>query len=124
MKDKNISMEPFTTQSRLLTTLRRTVFFFFNIVGHGENAGYQVKYICSSANTSNLDSKISIFDKELTISQITLRRRLLKALWEKEKMLVTSIFSFSHNVSHPSKTNFSFSVLFILASANFSLDQS
>ena len=29
------------------------------------------------------------------------KRKLLKTLWEKEKMLVTSIFSFSHNVFHP-----------------------
>ena len=31
---------------------------------------------------------------------------LLKTLWEKEKMLVTSIFSFSHNVFHPSQYKF------------------
>ena len=50
-------------------------------------------------------------------------RSLLKTLWEKEKMLVTSIFSFSHNVFYPSKTNFSFGVTFILSSANpFNLD--
>ena len=49
----------------------------------------------------------------------------LKTLWEKEKMLVTSIFSFSHNVFYPSKTNFNFSATFNLSSANaFNLDQS
>ena len=31
---------------------------------------------------------------------------LLKTLWEKEKMLVTSIFSFSHNVFYPSTDEF------------------
>ena len=31
------------------------------------------------------------------------KRSLLKTLWEKEKMLVTSIFSFSHNDFYPSK---------------------
>ena len=31
------------------------------------------------------------------------RSSLLKTLWEKEKMLVTSIFSFSHNVFYPIK---------------------
>ena len=31
------------------------------------------------------------------------QRRLLKTLWEKEKMLVTSIFSFSYNVFFPIK---------------------
>ena len=30
-------------------------------------------------------------------------RGLLKIFWEKEKMLVTSIFSFSHNVFYPKK---------------------
>ena len=38
-------------------------------------------------------------------------------------MLVTSIFSFTHNVFYPLKTNFNFSVTFILSSANaFNLD--
>ena len=31
------------------------------------------------------------------------KRNLLKTLWEKEKMLVTSIFSFSHNAFYPSQ---------------------
>ena len=35
-------------------------------------------------------------------------RSLLKTLWEKENMLVTSIFSFSHNVFYPSKSKFQF----------------
>ena len=39
-------------------------------------------------------------------------------------MLVTSIFSFSHNVFYPWKKEVNFSVTFILSSANdFSLDQ-
>ena len=33
-------------------------------------------------------------------------RRLLKTLCEKEKMLVTSIFSFSHSVFYPVKDKF------------------
>ena len=32
-----------------------------------------------------------------------IKRCLLKTLWEKEKMLLTSIFSFSHNVFLPIK---------------------
>ena len=32
----------------------------------------------------------------------------LKTLWKKEKMLVTSIFSFSHNVFYPSQKSFFF----------------
>ena len=33
-------------------------------------------------------------------------KSLLKTLWEKKKMLVTSIFFFSHNVFYPVKHNF------------------
>ena len=35
-------------------------------------------------------------------------KSLLKTLWEKEKMLVTSIFSFTHNVFYPSQNKFQF----------------
>ena len=57
---------------------------------------------------------------------------LLKTLWEKEKMLVTSIFSFSHNVFllFPTQSSFLYSLLlthhftFILSSASaFNLEQ-
>ena len=34
------------------------------------------------------------------------KEAFLKTLWEKEKMLVTSIFSFSHNVFYPSQKEF------------------
>ena len=33
---------------------------------------------------------------------------ILKALWEKEKVLVTSIFSFSHKVFYPYQSKFQF----------------
>ena len=36
------------------------------------------------------------------------KRKLLKTLWEKEKMLVTSIFSFSHKVFYSSQHKFQF----------------
>ena len=36
----------------------------------------------------------------------TLKKSLLETLWEKEKILVTSIFSFSHNVFYPSQNKF------------------
>ena len=36
------------------------------------------------------------------------KESLFKTLWEKEKMLVTSIFYFSHNVFNPSLTEFQF----------------
>ena len=52
-------------------------------------------------------------------------RGLLKTVWEKEKMLKTSIFSFFHNAFYPSKANFNFSVAFNLSSANpFNFDLS
>ena len=38
----------------------------------------------------------------------TWNRRLLKTLWEMEKMLATSIFSFSHSVFYPFQTNFQY----------------
>ena len=43
---------------------------------------------------------------------------LLKTLWEKEKMLVTSIFSFSHNVFYPFQNNFQFLSQFYFAVCN------
>ena len=50
---------------------------------------------------------------------------MLKILLEKEKMLITSIFSFTRYVFYPSKNKFNFSVAFILSAENaFNLDQS
>ena len=53
---------------------------------------------------------------------------LLKTWWKKEKMLVTSIFSFSHNIFFPfikKKKKINFWVTFIFLSANaFTLDKS
>ena len=37
---------------------------------------------------------------------LTPRQKTLKTLWVKEKMLVTSIFSFTHNVFYPVKYRF------------------
>ena len=34
------------------------------------------------------------------------RKSILKTLWEKKKMLVNSIFFFTHNVLYPMKDNF------------------
>ena len=45
-------------------------------------------------------------------------------MWEKKKMLVTSIFFFSHNVFYHMKDNFNISSKIDLLSANaFNLDQ-
>ena len=56
----------------------------------------------------------------------TLNSKFRKTLYEKEKMLVTSIFSFSYNVFNPSPPkNVNFSVIFIFSSASsFKVDQS
>ena len=40
---------------------------------------------------------------------------LLKTLWKKEKMLVTSIFSFSHKVFHSSQEEFLFFKLYLFS---------
>ena len=58
-----------------------------NIVGKGQNAGYQ---------------HFLFFP---TIKE-THKRKLLRIFWEKEEMLVTSIFSFSHNVSYTVKDTY------------------
>ena len=52
-------------------------------------------------------------------------RKLLKILWEKEKMLVTNIFSFSNNVFYPSMHKFHFLLVVNFSSLNaLNLDQS
>ena len=61
----------------------------------------------SSANALNLvKSKNLSFGIELTLSQTSLgfyvcSTSLLKTLWKKEKLLITSNFSFSHSVFYP-----------------------
>ena len=42
------------------------------------------------------------------------KKRLLKTLWEKEKMLVTSIFTSSHNVFSPLPEQIDFVVDFVV----------
>ena len=51
--------------------------------------------ICTSLKFCRLVIGCHILFKQITL------RRLLKTLWEKQKMLVGSIFSFTHNVSSP-----------------------
>ena len=59
---------------------------------------------------------LSLYHTVLTFNDLE-TRNLLKTLWEKEKMLVTSVLYCSQNKFH-------FSVTFILLSANaFNLDQ-
>ena len=64
-----------------------------NILGKGENAGYQhfllfLKYFQKPSSLGSLEFRIVC----------SWETSLLKTLWKKKKMLVTSIFSFSNNV--------------------------
>ena len=52
------------------------------------------------------------------------KESLLKTLWEKEKMLVTSISSLSHNVFYPSQEEFLFLIYLYFVVNAFNLDQS
>ena len=53
------------------------------------------------------------------------KKSFLKTLWEKQKMLVTSIFCFSHNVFYPSQKEFLFwSYIYLVICKYFQLDQS
>ena len=66
----------------------------------------------SSANAFNLDhSNFSTFGKELThfhTIPTPLEKKAFENIVEKEKMLVTGIFSFAHNVFYFSQHKFQF----------------
>ena len=94
-----------------------------NIVGKVENPGYKHLHLQAFTpfykkkspkapflkilKTSRKKSLPSSFASLLTTQSLLLtnpnRRKLWKKLWEKEKMLVTSIFSFFHSVFHSIK---------------------
>ena len=90
----------------------------------------------SSGNGLNLgseDGEDRTFCKQLTLSQTSpdfLRicsrsTSLLETLWEKEKLLVTSTFSFSHSVFYPFGEFSAISLNLKLSSANtLSLEES
>ena len=79
---------------------------------------YQNEYLWSKGLNLTLSHTILSFnDPE--------RKSLFKTLWEKDKMLIPSIFSVSHKFSTQSKRNFSVQATFSLSSANaFKFDQS
>ena len=72
------------------------------------NFNFKLRFILLSANPLNLDkSKIFViwyrvnpFPNKPWLLRVC-RTSLLKTLWEKEKLLVTSNFSFSHSVFYP-----------------------
>ena len=81
----------------------KNVFYFSPDI----NFNFWVRIILSSATALNLvKSDILLFGKELTLSQTSpgfygSAVQVLKTLWEKEKLFVTSNFSFSHSVFYP-----------------------
>ena len=79
-----------------------------NTVRKGENAGYQhfLLYIQCFPEPSSLGS-FTLYHTILTFNDPQ-QRGLLKTLWEKEKMLVTSIFSFSNIEFNPSQNKYLF----------------
>ena len=87
-----------------------------NIVRKRENAGYQHFLLFSKCfQESNLPGSLKLSGKGLILYHTILTfndpysaRCLLKTLWEMEKMLVTSFFSFSHNVFYLSRNKFKF----------------
>ena len=94
-----------------------SIFSFTHIVFYPSQNKFQFfrHIFFSSANAFNLDqSKILLFGRESCSSATNSlphnpnfyqprERSILKTSWEKEKMLVTSIFSFSHNLFYPTK---------------------
>ena len=55
---------------------------------------------------SFLNSKVLTLYHTILTSKDPEKEKVLKTLWEKLKMLVTSTFSFFHNVFYPSQNNF------------------
>ena len=83
-----------------------------NIVRKGENAGYHQVFLFLQCFSKNVFYKVvKSCDCEVRLTHYhtipTLKhlwkRRILKTLWETEKMLVTSIFSFSRNFFYSSQ---------------------
>ena len=130
---------------RNLMTLRKT--HFENVVWKGENKGkiffqifctpskpnfnFWLALIQPSANAFNLDwSTIVTYPKKFnsttlyhTILTFNWERnyKLFEILWEKEKMMVTSIFTFLTQFSTLSKTKIIILAIFILSSAKWML---
>ena len=77
----------------------------FNSVNY-ENKTVELLYLLQGKNLERLEKTAGyICDGNQTLISIPLFNdieiELSKTLWEKEKMLVTSIFSFFHNVFYP-----------------------
>ena len=76
------------------------------LMGKEENSGYQhfpLFQQCFLKPSSLGSLKSGLCAKELTLNHTitNFERRILKTLWEKKKMVATSISSFSNNVLNP-----------------------
>ena len=80
--------------------------------------------LLSAIKTLNHHGEISLtlYHTIPTLNNPKKKKIALKTLWEKEKMLVTSIFSFSHNVFYPSQSKFqSFIYIYFVVCKCFNL---
>ena len=119
---------PLPTQSRPLTILRKKP--FENIVGKGEPAFFFL-FPTLFSTLPNMNSNFSVALISLSLTAFNsiphnperpCERILLKTFRKKEKMLVTSIFSFFHNVFYPIKErNQHFSYIEFVACSCFQL---
>ena len=64
--------------------------FKVDLKGQYNILGYRYMYL-------NIQQNLTLYHTTATFNNPE-KEALIKTLWEKEKMLVTSIFSFSHNV--------------------------
>ena len=117
-------------QSRVLMNLGKPP--FENIEGKRENAGNQhfllfPQYFLTFQRQSLLFEphlicylafNLTLYHTVLTFNDPTQGRGLWKTLWEKKKMLVTSIFSFSHSVFYSIKKKIVILAMFKMSSAN------
>ena len=96
-----------TTPAFLSCPLRKKP--FENILGKGENGGFQ--------HFVRFPECFLLYQRHNPDFKRPQERSLLKTLWEKEKMLVTSIFPLFPSFSTPPKTMFNFWVTLTLLSA-------
>ena len=105
----HLSTELFTTQSRLLTTLRKEA--FENILGKGENAGHQHFLLFPKCFPSS-QKQISIFKSHLVcpLQKLSVWNRLRFVVWERVKSIYCHCQSHGKKKIHccSSQHNFSF----------------
>ena len=74
-----------------------------NIVGKGQNAGYQHFLLfpqCFQKLSFSGSLKVVIVSEHALVFTLFAVQVFLKTLWEKEKLLATTNFSFFHSVSY------------------------